>query len=145
MGTSSSTQSGLITSSFAFCKALLPSPSPSCPLLLAERQTERIIRELSKIPSWRGPTGSSRSTPGPTQDCPNPNPMSESNVPMFPELWQPWAVPTALGILFRAHHPLGHSLFLTAPDPPLMQLHAILSGLVSVNREQRSALPVYSL
>jgi len=44
--------------------------------------------------------------------------MSESGVPMLPDLQQLRAVPTALGSLFHAHRPLGHSLFLT----PLTQL-----------------------
>jgi len=43
----------------------------------------------------------------------HPNPMAESNVPTLPELQQLEAVPTALGTLFHAHHPMGQSLPLT--------------------------------
>ena len=50
---------------------------------------------------------------------------------MLCELWQLRAVPTALGRLFHAHHPLEQSLSLT-PGSPLAQLHAVRSGSVAV-------------
>ncbi len=47
-------------------------------------------------------------------------------------LWQLGAVPTALGRLFHAYHTLVAEPFFTLPDPSLTQLHAILSGAVTV-------------
>jgi len=80
------------------------------------------------ILSWKGPTRSLNPTPGSAQH--HPNPMSESSVR---------AVPTALGRLFRAHHPLGQHLSLPPAAPPLTQLHAVPSGPVAIPRKQSSA------
>ena len=44
----------------------------------------------------RNPQGSLNSTPVPTQHPPNPNPTSEHDFPVLPELQQLWAVLTAL-------------------------------------------------
>jgi len=57
--------------------------------------------------------GSLNPTLGLTEHHPNPNPMGDSGVPLPPELWQLRAVPTALGSLQHAYHPLGQSLSLT--------------------------------
>jgi len=46
----------------------------------------------------------------------NSNPISESIVPVLPEVWQLRAVPTALGRLFHAH-PLVQNLSLTPSCP----------------------------
>ena len=66
--------------------------------------------------------------------------MSESGVQTLLELQQLEAIPTALGSLFRAHHPLVQTLSLSPfPAPPLTQLHAVPSGAVAAteNRAQR--------
>jgi len=59
---------------------------------------------------------------------------------MLCELWQLRAVPTALGRLFKAHHPLGQSLYLP-PGPPLAQLHAVPSGHVAVTHSSAQRCP----
>ena len=54
----------------------------------------------------------------------NPNLTSECDVSMLPELWQLRSMPTALGSLFHAHHPLGCSCeeLQAAMRPPLSLL-----------------------
>jgi len=46
---------------------------------------------------------------------------------MLPELWQIGAMPTALGSLFSAHHPLVQTLFLTptCPFPDTAPCHSL--------------------
>jgi len=72
----------------------------------------------------------------------NSNPMSESGVQTLLELQQLEAIPTALGSLFRAHHPLVQTLSLTPfPAPPLTQLHAVPSGPVAVTQSRAQRCP----
>ena len=82
-----------------------------------------------------GPTSNSRLHIEPPK-----NYMTESFVQMLCELRQLRAVPTVLGRLFHAHHPLGQSLSLT-PSPPLAQLHAIPSGPVAVTQSRAQRCP----
>lgn len=69
----------------------LPNLHPEITLVTEKNRSSPMDMEY---PNWKGPA---RIIGSNSLDHPNPNLMSESDVPTFPELQQPRAVPTALG------------------------------------------------